>query len=918
MKSKTLFAQGYCVEIFTKLFSTSDFPARWNCGQWTSVHGWLHILSDLGIWSAYFAIPAVLGYFLAKRNDLPFRSVFALFAVFILLCGTTHLMDAIIFWWPAYRLSGTIKFATAIVSWTTVLALIQVVPGILSMRSPEALSAEIEARKRAEAELLSSNSMLEKRVQERTEQLVMANRRLDVTLRSISQGFFAVDNEWQFTFLNAQAESIFTKPRDEMTGKQLWDVFPEMVGTSFDRELKRAMHDRVHLQFEYEFARGTWLNLNVFPIEDGGLSLYMEDVTERKVAELRLKESEARFRQIADTMPQFVWVTRPDGFHEYYNQRWYDFIGRTQEECEGDGWNAPLHPDDRERSMERWNRSLQTGEPYEIEYRFRSKSGEYRWFLGRALPVKDFDGSIVRWFGTCTDIEEFKRVDAERQKFVSLAENSSDFIGIFDLEGTPSYINRAGLSQVGFASLDDAKLVPAKEFFFPEDQPRILSDFLPSVLERGQGNIEIRFRHFRTGNAIWMLYSAFPLTDGNGHHTGLATVSRNISERRQLEDNLRQLAADLSETNRRKDEFLATLAHELRNPLAPLRNGLQILKLVGSEGQTIETARSMMERQLAQMVRLVDDLLDVSRITRGKVELKRERLDLRSIIHSALETAQPWIESQQHKLTVSMPEHPVCIDADPTRLAQVFSNLLNNASKYTSEGGSIELEVATRNDEVLIDVKDNGMGIPPAMLPKVFDLFTQVDRTLERSRGGLGIGLTLVQRLVELHGGTVTASSDGYGKGSKFSVTLPCVVQNQPRESMTQASPHSVLTRRRVLVVDDNEDAAKSLAMLLGIMGNDVKVVHDGLHAVNEAAKFSPDIILMDIGMPRMNGYEACQAIRKLPNGNKPVIVACTGWGQEEDRQRSRDSGFNFHLVKPVDPNSLEKLLANLSDSDVH
>ncbi len=902
------------MDFLSKLFDTSDFPARWHCGHWTSAHGWLHILSDIGIWSAYFAIPAVLGYFIAKRNDLPFRRVFVLFGIFILLCGTTHLMDAVIFWWPAYRLSGTIKFATAVVSWTTVLALVQVVPRILAMRSPEALAAEIDARKRAEAELLDSNALLEKRVQERTEQLVLANRRLDVTLRSISQGFLAVDHDWQFTFLNEKAESIFARSRAELMGKQLWDVFPGIVGTGFESELKRAMRDRVPIQFELELVKGTWLSLNVFSIEDGGLSVYMQDVTERKDAELRLLESEARFRQIANTMPQIVWVSRPDGFHEYYNDRWYEFIGCTPEDCEGDGWNAPLHPDDRAKSIERWERSLQTGEPYEIEYRFRSKSGDYRWFLGRALPVKDLDGRIVRWFGTCTDIEEFKRVDGERQKFVSLAENSSDFIGIFDLKGNPSYINRAGLAQVGLGSLEDAKQIPAKEFFFPEDQPKILAEFLPRVLERGQGNIEIQFRHFRTGDAIWMLYSAFSLNDGDGRHTGLATVSRNISERRRLEDNLRQLAADLSETNRRKDEFLATLAHELRNPLAPLRNGLQIMKLAGNLGQTLEAARSMMERQLGQMVRLVDDLLDVSRITRGKVELKRERLDLRSIIRSAIETAQPWIEGQKHRLSVTMPDQPVWVDADPTRLAQVFSNLLNNAAKYTAEGGAIDLKVFTQGDRVHVEVNDNGMGIPAAMLSKVFDLFTQVDRTLERSQGGLGIGLTLVQRLVELHGGSVEAHSEGYGKGSQFSVTLPYIVQDPSPELLHQASRADGFARRRILVVDDNEDAAKSLSILLGIMGNEVEVVHDGMSAVTAAAKFAPDIILMDIGMPRLNGYEACQEIRKLPDGDKPIIVACTGWGQEEDRQRSRESGFNFHLVKPVDPVSLEKLMESLSE----
>ena len=276
-----------------------------------------------------------------------------------------------------------------------------------------------------------------------------------------------------------------------------------------------------------------------------------------------------------------------------------------------------------------------------------------------------------------------------------------------------------------------------------------------------------------------------------------------------------------------------------------------------------------------------------------------------------------WIDEHRHELVVNMPEHPVILDADLTRLAQVFSNLLNNAAKYTSPGGHIELTVTPCDQDVTITVKDNGMGIPTSMLPKVFELFTQVDRTLERSQGGLGIGLTLVQRLVELHGGKVTAASGGYGQGSEFTVNLPCVIVNITNANEHSPPLHGKLERRKILVVDDNVDSAKSLAILLGIMGNEVEVVHDGAEAVAMSERFNPDVILMDIGMPRLNGYEACMAIRKLPNWNRPVIVACTGWGQEEDRQKSRDAGFNFHLVKPVDPTSLERLLAGLSDSDV-
>jgi signal transduction histidine kinase len=378
----------------------------------------------------------------------------------------------------------------------------------------------------------------------------------------------------------------------------------------------------------------------------------------------------------------------------------------------------------------------------------------------------------------------------------------------------------------------------------------------------------------------------------------------------------RQYADALQEADRRKDEFLATLAHELRNPLAPLRNGLEVMKLAhnSNENQSGGQVLAMMERQLAQMVRLIDDLLDVSRISRGRIELLREHVELAQVLNDAVETTRPLIEQAGHALNISIPSGPIYVDADLTRLSQVFSNLLNNAAKFTEPGGRIELTVARQGDEVAVTVSDNGVGIPADMLPKIFELFTQEDRSLEKSRGGLGIGLSLVKRLVEMHNGTIEVSSEGHGRGSKFVVHLPPAQSpNGPQtgnDATEQAGHHPA--RHRILIADDNKDAATSLAMILNIMGNETQAVYDGLAAFNAAPVFKPDVILLDIGMPELNGYDAARRIREQPWGRDIVLVALTGWGQDEDKRQSLAAGFNFHMVKPIDLANLEKLLAGL------
>jgi signal transduction histidine kinase/ActR/RegA family two-component response regulator len=373
--------------------------------------------------------------------------------------------------------------------------------------------------------------------------------------------------------------------------------------------------------------------------------------------------------------------------------------------------------------------------------------------------------------------------------------------------------------------------------------------------------------------------------------------------------------AVLQETDRRKDEFLAILAHELRNPLAPLRNALHVLRLASPNPETLEHTRGIMERQVQQMVHLIDDLLDISRITRGKVELRKERVELAAAIQDALEACRPLIEAAGHDLAVSLPPEPIVLDADPTRLAQVFSNLLNNAAKYTPRGGSIRLTAERQGDEVVVKIRDTGIGIPADMLPRVFEMFTQVDRSLERSQGGLGIGLSLVRGLIELHGGSVEARSEGPGRGSELLVRLPVHAPVRAAHAAAGGSRQAAAPRRRILVVDDNRDAADSLALLLTLQGSEVRTAYDGLEAIDAAAAFDPDVVLSDLGMPRMSGYEAAQKIREQCSG-RVVLVAMTGWGQEEDKRRSSEAGFDFHLVKPVALDALEQLLASLENPD--
>jgi PAS domain S-box-containing protein len=436
---------------------------------------------------------------------------------------------------------------------------------------------------------------------------------------------------------------------------------------------------------------------------------------------------------------------------------------------------------------------------------------------------------------------------------------------------------------------------------------------LPEVLSRWQASIsrgdpfdmvfpikgaDEQFRPFLT--------RVNPLRDGAGQILYWFGTNTDISDIKRMEQALR-------DADRRKDEFLATLAHELRNPLAPIRNSLQILKMPRLDWETAEQTRDMMERQVDHLVRLVDDLMDVSRVVRGKIELRKAPVELATVVARAVEMAQPLLDAHQHRLEMAIADDSLLVDADAVRLTQVVSNLLINAAKYTEAGGQIHVSAGRQDGQVVLRVRDNGIGIAPDVLPHVFDLFVQGPAAAARSPSGLGVGLTLVRNLVDMHGGTVEARSAGTGAGAEFTIRLPLITQD--REDCTEVGDeaHVPLTSHRILIVDDNTDAAGSLAVLIRMQGHEVRVAHDGISALDTARAYRPSLIFLDIGMPGMDGYEVARRLRGMPGLQHTVLAALTGWGQQEDRRRSEAAGFDHHLVKPLEIHVLEDLLAGVS-----
>jgi PAS domain S-box-containing protein len=682
-----------------------------------------------------------------------------------------------------------------------------------------------------------------------------------------------------------------------------------------------AGKQKFELEHQVIRADGTlgWTHSRAVPILDAAGNILewfgtASDVTRRKQVEEDLQDIRSRMVTAleAGAIGTWAWDVQADRF--FGDASVAHIFGVSHEAVAGGplaGVVEAVHPDDRTRVGELVQAAVESGDRYEADYRVMLPGGAIRWVTARGQVERDAGGRAVRFPGVVIDVTERKlaeaaldRVTADSERLRRLYETvlsaTPDFVYVFSLDHRVLYANDSLIKMWGRGrdgAIGKTFLEIGYEPWHAEMHDREI-DQVRATKQPIRGEVPFTGTN---GRRIYD-YIFVPVIGADGEVEAVAGTTRDVTDRKQAE-----LA--LAESDRKKDEFIALLAHELRNPLAPIRNGLQIVRQA-RDSAVRERAQVMMDRQLAHMVRLIDDLLDVSRISRNKLELRRERVTLADVVESAVEAAQPVIDAAGHELFVTLPGRSVYLDADLTRLAQVLSNLLTNSAKYTERRGTIWLSAERKDGVIEVMIKDTGIGIPREALPRIFDMFSQVDRSLERATGGLGIGLALVKGLTEMHGGTVVAMSEGEGRGSTFVVTLPTVLDEVAAVDERSPSGLSAGPARRVLVVDDNRDGAESLGMMLELAGHEVALAHDGVEAIERAAQFRPDVILMDVGMPRLNGLDATRQIRQQPWGRAATIIALTGWGQECDRDQSREAGCNGHLVKPVALEELHQVLA--------
>ncbi|GAB1595626.1 PAS domain-containing protein [Lysobacter claricitrinus] len=734
-------------------------------------------------------------------------------------------------------------------------------------------------------------------------------------LANMDEAFVLFDHDFRILEVNAETERLTRLGRDELLGRLHWDLFPgtleSPLGEMYMRVLRSGRAESIDYRYVFDENRAVWFEVRAFPVEEG-LAVFFHDITLRR-EELQAASLAAERVQLAldagAIVGTWVWLIGEDRISG--DERFAHLFGLDEQACR-DGIplevaTAAIHPDDRERVAAAISEALVRGGAYRCEYRVRTRDGTWAWVEANGRVENDADGKPVRFPGVLLGHDDRHRVEAERDRALVLLRTFTETVpGVVyakDRQGRLVVGNRGvaellGVPQSAYLGRTDRELLadPAQAEMVMANDRRIMESGVAEQVEE-----EIRLAD--GSPAIWLSTKA-PWFDGDGNIVGLIGASVDITERRRLIETLEQ-------SDRRKDEFLAMLAHELRNPLAPIRTAAELLRLAPRDEARVSKAAQIISRQVAHMTDLVDDLLDVSRVTRGLVEFEHAPVDMRVVVAAAVEQTEPAVQARRHTLLVETAGGPAFVLGDRHRLVQVVSNLLHNAAKYTPQAGAIRVALAVADGEVAIEVTDNGVGMDASLVPHVFDLFTQAARTPDRAQGGLGIGLALVRSIVHAHGGSISASSDGPGCGSTFKLVLPRADVEVAPVIEAPASRLPVPSRT-VMVVDDNRDAAETLASVLRLLGHDVTVAAGGREALGLLERHPTwDTFILDVGMPDMTGHELVGRLRERMGEAAARFIALTGYGQGQDEAASLAAGFDHHVIKPVD---VERIVALLAD----
>jgi len=642
-----------------------------------------------------------------------------------------------------------------------------------------------------------------------------------------------------------------------------------------------------------------------------GFSTVARDLTERRKQELAMRESEERFRLLVSGVRDYaIFMLDPKGIVATWNAGAEYIKGYSAEDIIGSHFSRFYPPDAIQRHLpetELHGATMQ-GRFEDEGWRLR-KDGSRFWANVIITAVRNASGHLIGFSKITRDLTERRRHEEDlrqsEERFRLLVEGVNDYaIMMLNEQGFVTSWNAGAERIKGYK----AQEVIGKHIshFYPAEDIRVNKPWEELTIARSKGRVEVEgWRVRKDGTLFWASTVVTALRDSDGRACGFAKVTQDLTKRRHAEA--------LADTAQRMHEFIAMLAHELRNPLAPIRNAVALMGRKGLQDATLEAMRQTIDRQSIQLTRLLDELLDVNRIARGQFTIEHDPVDMREVISRAIESSRPLLDARRHSLTVELPDQPVTVLGDAVRLTQAIVNILNNAAKYTADGGSIAVTLCVRGTEVQVSVRDSGKGIERDMLEKVFDLFVQIDPTAKDALGGLGVGLALVRRVVELHGGSVHARSEGSGRGTEFITRLPLSIQELRIVRAPSSRPEPALRQLRIMVVDDNKDAADTFNLLLQSLGQVVCVVYDGASALSVAKTFQPDVVLLDIGMPQMSGYEVARAFPANDTGTKPILIAITGWGQESDRERAQAAGFRYHFIKPMSEPVLRSVLTEIS-----